>query len=187
MVQNGDKMQRIKKGVGTGDRWDMVRLKNGIIGYISQNYVEEIPDVEIEKIEVSLKDSINNIIYKGETKTLDVKIYPEEAKEKGIQGRVTLQITIDTKGRLSDVKVLDGVCAELDREAVRVVSMSPKWKPGIQRGRPVKVTYTFPVVSSSDKQFFCEIPYCNHFMVLHLLSPNSAHYNAETFTHLFAV
>ena len=73
-------------------------------------------------------------------------VYPEEAKEKGIQGRVTLQITIDTKGRLSDVKVLDGVCAELDREAVRVVSMSPKWKPGIQRGRPVKVTYTFPVV-----------------------------------------
>ena len=72
--------------------------------------------------------------------------YPEIAKEKGIQGRVTLQITIDTKGRLSDVKVLDGVSEELDKEAVRVVSKSPRWKPGIQRGRPVKVTYTFPVV-----------------------------------------
>ena len=79
MVQKEDRMQRIKKGIGTGDRWDMVRLENGIIGYISQNYVEELPDVEIEKIEVSLSnDDINknNIIYKGETKTLDVKIYP---------------------------------------------------------------------------------------------------------------
>ena len=50
MLQKQDKMQRIKKGIGTGDRWDMVRLENGIIGYISQNYVEELPDVEIEKI-----------------------------------------------------------------------------------------------------------------------------------------
>ena len=57
MVQKEDRMQRIKKGIGTGDRWDMVRLENGIIGYISQNYVEELPDVEIEKIEVSLKDN----------------------------------------------------------------------------------------------------------------------------------
>ena len=80
MVQKEDRMQRIKKGIGTGDRWDMERLENGIIGYISQNYVEELPDVEIEKIEVSLSnDDINknNIIYKGETKTLDVKIYPQ--------------------------------------------------------------------------------------------------------------
>ena len=72
MVQKEDRMQRIKKGIGTGDRWDMVRLENGIIGYISQNYVEELPDVEIEKIEVSLSnDDINknNIIYKRETKT----------------------------------------------------------------------------------------------------------------------
>ena len=50
MVQNGNQMTRIKKGIGTGDRWDMVRLQNGIIGYISQNYVEEAPPVQIEKI-----------------------------------------------------------------------------------------------------------------------------------------
>ena len=99
-------MQRIKKGVGTGDRWDMVRLENGIIGYISQNYVEEIPDVEIEKIEVSLKDCINNIIYKGETKTLDVKIYPEEAKEQRIEfiSENPEIITVDDKGNVTGIR-----------------------------------------------------------------------------------
>ena len=99
-------MQRIKKGVGTGDRWDMVRLENGIIGHISQNYVEEIPDVEIEKIEVSLKDSINNIIYKGETKTLDVKIYPEEAKEQRIEfiSENPEIITVDDKGNVTGIR-----------------------------------------------------------------------------------
>ena len=99
-------MQRIKKGVGTGDRWDMVRLENGIIGYISQNYVEEIPDVEIEKIEVSLKDSTNNIIYKGETKTLGVKIYPEEAKEQRIEfiSENPEIITVDDKGNVTGIR-----------------------------------------------------------------------------------
>ena len=99
-------MQRIKKGVGTGDRWDMVRLENGIIGYISQNYVEEIPDVEIEKIEVSLKDSTNNVIYKGETKTLDVKIYPEEAKEQRIEfiSENPEIITVDDKGNVTGIR-----------------------------------------------------------------------------------
>lgn len=99
-------MQSIKKGIGTGDRWDMVRLENGIIGYISQNYVEEIPDVEIEKIEVSLKDSTNNIIYKGETKTLDVKIYPEEAKEQRIEfiSENPEIITVDDKGNVTGIR-----------------------------------------------------------------------------------
>ena len=115
MLQKQDKMQRIKKGIGTGDRWDMVKLENGIIGYISQNYVEELPDVEIEKIEVSLKDNNdsddsninkNNIIYKGETKTLDVKIYPEEAKEQKIEyiSENPEIITVDDKGNVKGIR-----------------------------------------------------------------------------------
>ena len=72
--------------------------------------------------------------------------YPDIAKENGIQGRVTLQFAIGTDGKLSDVKVLRGVDPSLDKEAVRVVSSSPKWTPGKQRDRPVKVTYTFPVI-----------------------------------------
>ena len=59
---------------------------------------------------------------------------------------VTLQFTVETDGRVTNVKVLRGVDASLDKEAVRVVSQSPKWEPGMQDGKRVKVTYTFPVI-----------------------------------------
>ena len=73
-------------------------------------------------------------------------VYPEIAKENGVQGRVTLQFTIETDGSVKNVKVLRGVDSSLDKEAVRVVSSSPKWTPGMQRNKPVRVKYTFPVV-----------------------------------------
>jgi len=73
-------------------------------------------------------------------------VYPEIAKENGVQGRVMLQFTVNADGTVSNVKVLRGVDPSLDKEAVRVVSSSPKWKPGRQRDRAVKVTYTFPVI-----------------------------------------
>ena len=72
--------------------------------------------------------------------------YPEIAKENGVQGRVTLQFTVDTDGSVKNVSVLRGVDASLDKEAVRVVSSSPKWTPGRQRNKNVKVRYTFPVI-----------------------------------------
>ncbi len=73
-------------------------------------------------------------------------VYPEIAKENGVQGRVTLQFTVEKDGTVTKVKVLRGVDPSLDKEAVRVVSMSPKWKAGKQRDRAVPVTYTFPVI-----------------------------------------
>lgn len=66
--------------------------------------------------------------------------------ESGIEGEVTLGLVIDTDGRVTDVKVLESVNPFLDREAVRVVSGSPKWSPGEKDGRPVRVFYTFPVI-----------------------------------------
>ncbi|MCR5276418.1 MAG: energy transducer TonB [Bacteroidales bacterium] len=73
-------------------------------------------------------------------------VYPDIAKENGVQGRVMLQFTVNADGSVSNVKVLRGVDEALDKEAVRVVSSSPKWTPGKQRDRAVKVTYTFPVI-----------------------------------------
>ena len=73
-------------------------------------------------------------------------VYPEIAKENGVQGRVTLQFTVEKDGSVTKVKVLRGVDPSLDKEAIRVVSQSPKWKPGKQRDRAVPVTYTFPVI-----------------------------------------
>ena len=72
--------------------------------------------------------------------------YPEQAKQDGITGRVTLQFTIETDGSVTDVKVLKGVREDLDSESVRVVSASPKWEPGKHNGKPVKVTYRLPIV-----------------------------------------
>jgi protein TonB len=72
--------------------------------------------------------------------------YPEIAAENGISGRVFVQFAIDSKGEICDVKVVRGVDPALDKEAVRVVKSSPTWTPGKQRGRPVKVQFTFPIV-----------------------------------------
>ena len=72
--------------------------------------------------------------------------YPEAAKAAGEQGRVTLQFTIGTDGVVSNVKILRGVSESLDAEALRVVSSSPDWGPGKVNGKPVPVTFTFPVV-----------------------------------------
>lgn len=73
-------------------------------------------------------------------------VYPEIAKENGVQGRVILQFTVDKDGSVKNVKVLRGVDSSLDKEAVRVVSSSPKWEPGRQRDKPAKVTFVFPVI-----------------------------------------
>jgi protein TonB len=72
--------------------------------------------------------------------------YPEIAKENGVSGRVMVQFTVNPNGTVSDVKVLRGVDPSLDKEAVRVIQSSPKWTPGKQRDRAVKVTYQFPVI-----------------------------------------
>jgi TonB family protein len=72
--------------------------------------------------------------------------YPAEAKEAGIQGRVMVGFEICEDGSVRNAKVLRGVHPALDAEAVRVLSASPKWEPGYQDGKPVKVSFNFPVV-----------------------------------------
>lgn len=72
--------------------------------------------------------------------------YPELAKKDGVQGRVTLQFTVGADGVVRNVMVLRGVREDLDAEALRVVSASPNWEPGMQDGKAVPVVYTFPVI-----------------------------------------
>jgi protein TonB len=71
--------------------------------------------------------------------------YPVVAQENGIQGRVTCSFTINKDGTIVDVEVIRGIDASLDKEAVRVITAMPKWKPGEQRGKPVRVKYNLPV------------------------------------------
>ena len=72
--------------------------------------------------------------------------YPEQAIQDKVQGRVIVQFTIGADGAVRNVEVLRGVREDLDAEAVRVVSSSPKWEPATQNGEPVPVVYTFPIV-----------------------------------------
>ena len=71
--------------------------------------------------------------------------YPSLAKESGIQGRVFINFVVEPDGSISNVKVLRGIGGGCDEEAVRVVKNMPKWKPGMQRGKPVRVSYNLPV------------------------------------------
>lgn len=72
--------------------------------------------------------------------------YPEAAHKAGTQGRVTVQFVVGKDGSIGNVSILRGVNADLDAEAIRVISSMPKWKPGTQKGEPVKVKYTVPVM-----------------------------------------
>ncbi len=71
--------------------------------------------------------------------------YPVIAQENGIQGRVICQFVVNRDGSIVDVEVVRSVDASLDREAIRVIKTMPKWTPGKQRGKAVRVKYTLPV------------------------------------------
>lgn len=78
--------------------------------------------------------------------------YPQSAIDDGIQGKVTVSFVIDQKGKVGDVKVVKGVCEELDAEAVRAVSASPDWKPAKVDGKKVKCLVTLPIEFRLEKR-----------------------------------
>lgn len=71
--------------------------------------------------------------------------YPVIAQENGITGRVFVSFVVNKKGMVEQVRVVRGVDPSLDKEAIRVINSMPKWKPGKQRGKNVKVSYTVPI------------------------------------------
>lgn len=72
--------------------------------------------------------------------------YPEQAMKEGIQGRVTVRFIVEKDGSISDVKPILSVHPLLNKEAVRVVESMPKWTPGKQNGKPVRVRFNVPVM-----------------------------------------
>ena len=77
--------------------------------------------------------------------------YPEEAKDKGISGRVFISFVVEKDGSVNDVKVMRSVGGGCDEEALRVVKAMPKWKPGLQKGKPVRVHYILPIFFKFDE------------------------------------
>lgn len=111
---------------------------------------KEVPDITAEK-----EDKVYNVVEQppmfpgGETALLkyvaDHLEYPKEAKELGIQGRVILSFIVMEDGSVGEVQVSKGLESHCDQEAVRVVKSLPKFIPGKQQGKPVKVRFTLPV------------------------------------------
>ena len=83
--------------------------------------------------EALFKYSVNNIQY------------PEQAKKEKISGRVYVSFIVEKDGSISNAEVIRGIGGGCDEEALRVVRNMPKWKPGTQRGKPVRFQYTLPL------------------------------------------
>ena len=116
--------------------------------------LEEYVAPEIEE-EVVVEQEIFQIVEEmpsfpgGEAKLLEYVAknikYPQIARETGVQGRVFVGFVVETDGSISNVKLLRGIGGGCDEEAMRVIKSLPKWKPGKQRGKAVRVSYQIPV------------------------------------------
>ena len=120
------------------------------------NAIPLMPEVVGDTIEEIIEDYFMGIIFEitpeypgGDKARLNFLreniVYPKEAKEKRIQGTVYVGFVVEKDGTLSDIKVLRGIGGGCDEEAIRIVKMMPKWKPGKQRGKEVRVSFTMPV------------------------------------------
>jgi protein TonB len=120
-----------------------------------QEVIEEYVPVEVEEEEV-VEQEIFQIVEEmpsfpgGEAELLKYVAthikYPQIARETGIQGRVFVGFVVEPDGSVSNVKILRGIGGGCDEEAVRVIKSLPKWKPGKQRGKAVRVSYQIPVL-----------------------------------------
>ena len=111
------------------------------------DYVEVEPEPEEEEIFMVVEDAPE---FPGGTQALldylrkNIK-YPPICRENGIQGRVLVSFVVNKDGAIVEPQVVKSVNKQLDQEALRVISTMPNWKPGKQRGKPVRVKYTVPV------------------------------------------
>jgi protein TonB len=108
---------------------------------------EEEEEVEEEEIFMVVEDQPGFPGGERERMTYLVKNikYPTMAKESGIQGTVFLSFVVEKDGSITGVRVLRGIGGGCDEEAIRVVKAMPKWKPGKQRGKPVRVQFSMPI------------------------------------------
>lgn len=115
---------------------------------VNQKVVEEVQEVKEESVVFEVVEQMPS--FPGGEKALMEFLskntkYPSVAEENGIQGRVVCTFVVETNGSITDVKVVRAVDPALDREAVRVIKSMPKWIPGKQNGKAVRVKYTVPV------------------------------------------
>jgi periplasmic protein TonB len=105
---------------------------------------EEISETEIFTVVESMPEFPGGAAKMMEFIAKNIK-YPPMARESGIQGRVFVNFVVEPDGKVSNVKVLRGIGGGCDEEAIRVVETMPKWTPGRQRGKAVRVSFNLPV------------------------------------------
>ena len=113
--------------------------------YVAPEVIEdEVVEQEVFTIVEEMPDFPGGTAKLAEYLQKNIK-YPQMARESGIQGRVFVNFVVEPDGSVSNVKVLRSLGGGCDEEAMRVVKSMPKWKPGKQRGKPVRVSYILPV------------------------------------------
>ena len=105
---------------------------------------EEIVEAEIFTVVEEMPEFPGGMAKLAEYLGKNIK-YPQLARESGIQGRVFINFVVENDGSVTNVKVMRSLGGGCDEEAIRVVKSMPKWKPGKQRGKPVRVSYNLPV------------------------------------------
>lgn len=120
-----DSIHYINIGIGDGQEGDVFEI------------VEEMPEFP------GGQNELNKFIDKN-------LHYPEIAYKKGLQGNVIVQIIIDKDGSVTKPKIIRSLEPSLDNEALRIIGLMPKWKPGKQREKVLKVRYTFPIQFKID-------------------------------------
>ena len=93
------------------------------------NYVDQMPSTDYN-IKIYLSENTH---------------YPDSARVHNIEGRVVVKFVVDENGNVTDAKIIKSINKYLDDEALRVVNSMPRWKPGKQNGKPVKVYFTLPI------------------------------------------
>ena len=124
------------------------KLKNKIM-------TDEDIDIEVTEVGCVDNDTVYQIVekmpqYRGGEEAMmkyvaDNIKYPQEAKDKNISGRVFVSFVIEKDGSVNEVKVVRGIGGGCDEEAARVIKGMPKWEPGMQKGKPVRVNYMMPI------------------------------------------
>ena len=106
---------------------------------------EDVVEAEVFTIVEEMPEYPGGLSKLTDYLTKNIK-YPQMARESGIQGRVFVNFVVEPDGSVSNINVMRSLGGGCDEEAVRVVKNMPKWKPGKQRGKPVRVSYILPIV-----------------------------------------
>ena len=112
-------------------------------------YVEDTKVEEVKEAEIFIVVEVEPEFPGGEDARMkflrDNVVYPKIARETGVEGTVLVSFVVEPDGRITNVEILRGRAPSLDEEALRVAKMMPKWKPGKQRGKTVRVKYNMPI------------------------------------------